>query len=85
MARPLRARVAGGWYHVMARVRDRGRLFRSVGRPALRRVTLRELGARVGNVDYTAVAMAIRRLEARSQRSRSLRQVMQSIANEDET
>ena len=27
MARPLRIRVAGGWYHVMARGHDRGRLF----------------------------------------------------------
>ena len=28
MARPLRIRGAGGWYHVMGRGRDRGRLFR---------------------------------------------------------
>jgi hypothetical protein len=27
MARPVRIRVADGWYHVMGRGRDRGRLF----------------------------------------------------------
>jgi hypothetical protein len=47
-------------------------------------MTLRELGGEVGGADYTAVAMAVRRLEARSRRDKSLRQAMRAVARQCE-
>jgi hypothetical protein len=144
MARPLRVRVAGGWYHVMGRGRDRGRLFvdeverfarkvrgrimvhrETQGQTDLRRrrsfeevvgmverikgerwdefrdrygdwgrdlalwagrrycgLTLRELGQRTGGLDYTAVAMAVRRANLRSRQDKTLRQAMRHVSVE---
>jgi AraC-like DNA-binding protein len=45
---------------------------------------LRELRARVGDADYTAVAMAIRRLTPRARRDRSLLLAMRRVAKECE-
>jgi hypothetical protein len=43
-------------------------------------LTLRELGERAGGVDYTAVAMALRRFNAKVQRNRKLAAAQQSLA-----
>ena len=45
---------------------------------------LRELGAGVGDVHYTAVAMAIRRLHVRSRHDRSLHRRMLHVTEECE-
>ena len=45
-------------------------------------LTLGELGARVGGVDYTAVAMGVRRLASRAQKDRELRSAMKRVAKE---
>ena len=42
-------------------------------------LTLREVGARAGQMDCSAVALAVLRLKAQSQRDRVLRQAMTSI------
>ena len=49
---------------------------------ALRRysgMTLREVGEAAGGMGYTAVAMAIKRFEKRSEKDRKLRQLMQTV------
>lgn len=45
-------------------------------------LTLKEVGSHAGGMDYTAVAMAIKRFEARAQRDRRLGQAMQRIESE---
>ena len=45
-------------------------------------LTLCELGARVEGVDYTAVAMGVRRVASRARRDRALRSAMKRIAKE---
>jgi predicted metalloprotease with PDZ domain len=45
-------------------------------------LTLRELGAEVGGLDYSAVAMSIRRLDVRARRDKSLRSAMRHLAKE---
>jgi putative transposase len=45
---------------------------------------LAELGQKVGGVDYTAVAMALKRLEERSRKDRSLRSAMKAIKSKCE-
>jgi chromosomal replication initiation ATPase DnaA len=47
-------------------------------------LTLRELGDRAGGADYTAVAMAIRRLPPHARRNRSLRDAMRRVAKKCE-
>lgn len=42
-------------------------------------MTLREAGEAAGAMDYTAVAMAVRRLEQRAHHAPALRQMMQQI------
>jgi REP element-mobilizing transposase RayT len=54
---------------------------------ALRRysgMTLREVGGAVGGMDYTAVAMAIKRLEKRAAKDAGIRQWMQAVKQECE-
>lgn len=54
---------------------------------ALRRysgMTLAEIGEAVGGMDYTAVAMAIKRFELRAEEDLSLRQLMQKVTAECE-
>jgi REP element-mobilizing transposase RayT len=45
-------------------------------------LTLNELGKLAGDVDYSAVAMAVRRVEALSQKDRKLRSAMNRVAKE---
>ena len=42
-------------------------------------LTLRELGAQVGGVDYTGVSMAIKRIESRGKTDRALRKTMNQL------
>jgi chromosomal replication initiation ATPase DnaA len=42
-------------------------------------MTLRELGAKAGGLDYTGVSMAIKRLEARLQVDRALRKTTKQL------
>jgi hypothetical protein len=42
-------------------------------------MTLREAGEAVGGMDYTAVAMAVKRLEQRAGRDRALRRLMKHV------
>jgi len=42
-------------------------------------LTLRELGAKVGGLDYTGVFMAIKRVESRAKTDRSLRKVIERL------
>jgi hypothetical protein len=45
-------------------------------------LTLRKLGGEVGGAYYSAVAMAIRRLQTRFRRNRPLRQAMRTVVNQ---
>jgi len=47
-------------------------------------MTLSEVGGAVGGMDYTAVAMAIKRFEKRAEKSSDLRQWMQVVKQECE-
>ena len=42
-------------------------------------VTLREAGRRAGDMDYTAVAMAVHRVEQQSERDEELRVAMRAV------
>ncbi len=44
-----------------------------------RGMTLRELGEAVGGMDYTAVAMAIKRFERKAKKQERLRQLMKRV------
>ena len=43
-------------------------------------MTLSEVGGAAGAMDYTAVAMAVKRFEERSEKDQKLRQLMQAVA-----
>lgn len=75
MTRPLRINEAGGWYHVFNRGQDL--VFWAVRRYSGR--TLKELGDFAGGVDYTAVANAIKRVDARAKSDKTLRRAMEHI------
>ena len=47
-------------------------------------MTLREVGQAAGGMDYTAVEMAIKRLEERAQRKREWRSQMQQVQEKRE-
>ena len=115
MARAVRIRVAGGWYHAFSRGHNREELFeddaerrhflerveemrglfgvrvyaysygdwgRDVVLWAARRysgLTLAELGREAGGLDYSAVALAIRRVKGRADSDRELRRAMRRI------
>jgi chromosomal replication initiation ATPase DnaA len=43
-------------------------------------LTLREIGAALGGVDYAAVSVAVKRLEARAKRDRPLAALQRQVA-----
>jgi len=47
-------------------------------------LTLSEVGGAVGGMDYTAVAMAIKRFEKRTEKATDIRQWMQAVRQECE-
>lgn len=70
-----------GWEEILA---GRGGWARPLLMWAARRyggMTLREVGAAVGGRDYTAVAMAIKRIEERASNDATLRRKMRRMAN----
>jgi chromosomal replication initiation ATPase DnaA len=47
-------------------------------------LTLREIGAAAGGMDYTAVAMAVKRFEQKSDSDRALKKLMKKVEIECE-